>query len=94
MKVRSNSKVNNDFTKLAELKQQRKALDEEIAKMEESIIQYMQSHDTDTLEGTEHSVTYKLIVSHRIDTKELKKHHPKIAEKFTVLSEYMRFSFK
>ena len=94
MKIKKTNKLNEELSRLAELRQQKKELEAEIWCAEQKIIKYMEKNNTDTIEGNEHSVTYKLVVSNRIDTTELKKHHPKIAEKFTVVKEYMRFNFR
>ena len=93
MKLNKRNKIAKEFVKLAELERQKKALEAEIQSTKQSIIDYMDAHGTDILETEEHKATYKLIISHRIDTTALKQKHPKIAEKFTVASEYMRFNF-
>lgn len=44
--------------------------------------------------ATEHIVTWKSIMSYRLDTKKLKKDHPDIYEQYAKPSSYRRFSIK
>ena len=53
----------------------------------------MQERNTDTLTGSEHKASYKVIVSSRIDTTALKKDAPEVAAKYTRTTETRRFTF-
>lgn len=44
--------------------------------------------------GTEHSVKYSKVTSHRLDTKAVKAKYPEVAEACTVASESFRFIVK
>lgn len=55
--------------------------------------QYMSETGVDSLTGTEHKVSYKAVVSSRIDTTALKKDAPEIAAKYTRTTESRRFTF-
>lgn len=53
----------------------------------------MQERNTDTLMGTEHKVSYKAVVSSRIDTTAIKKELPEVAAKYTRTTKSRRFTF-
>lgn len=53
----------------------------------------MQERNTDTLTGTEHKASYKVVVSSRIDTTAIKKELPEVAAKYTRTTEIRRFTF-
>lgn len=53
----------------------------------------MQSQNTEVLQGTEHKVSYKAVISSRIDITALKKDAPEIAAKYTRTTKSRRFTF-
>lgn len=94
MKIRKNSALNKDLARYAELKRAQAQIEDELDEIKARVVTYMNDHNTDTVENTEYTVTYKMVIQNRIDTTELKKHHPKIAAQFTKAIETHRFCFK
>ena len=81
---------------MAELAQYKRLQDEAAAMVEgltDTIKQYMADNRLETLAGTEHKVTYKTVVSSRIDTAALKQALPDIASQYTKTTETKRFTF-
>lgn len=75
----------------------------EYANMSKQIKQYMDDikveilnelGDTTEYIGSEHSVKYSKVVSHRLDTKAIKQKYPDIVTECTVASESFRFVVK
>lgn len=79
---------------LKELLQVKEELEAKIASLQDSIKAEMEEMNTDEIKGEGFTVTWKEVVSHRIDTKALKAKCPKIAERYTVESTYRRFILK
>ena len=94
MKIRTNSTLNAKMKRMIELKAEQKRIDDELNALQADIVKYMDKHDTDTVEGTEHTATYKMVHSSRVDSTKLKKVYPDIAKQFTVESSYKRFTLK
>jgi len=61
--------------------------------LKDEIKTYMVDNNIDTINGTSHKATYKAVTSSRIDTRALKSELPDIANRYTVSSSTMRFSF-
>ena len=55
--------------------------------------QQMEQSGVDTLTGTEHKASYKIVTSSRIDTAALKKEAPEIAAQYTKTTNTKRFTF-
>lgn len=72
-------------------------LGEEVAANIEALKDVLKSHmekcGIDTIAGTEHKVTYKAVISSRIDTAALKKERPDIATAYIRATETKRFTF-
>ena len=93
-KIRKNTKIDKAMERLWELEMQYTALETMITSLEDEIKEYMNKNNLEELEGSEHKVTYKLVVTNRIDTKALKQAEPEIAKQFTVRRETKRFLLK
>lgn len=61
--------------------------------LKDTIKEYMEVNQLETLTGNEHKATYKTVTSSRIDTTALKRNAPDIAEKYTKTTETKRFIF-
>lgn len=61
--------------------------------LKDQLKQIMQEQNTDTLTGTEHKATYKVVTSSRLDTTALKRDLPEIAARYSKSSETKRFIF-
>ena len=87
-------KIDSTMEELAELRAQADAIARRIDSLQNDLIQHMVANDMEILIGTAHKATYKLVISHRMDTTAFKADHPKLADKYTVETESMRFTFK
>lgn len=82
-------------SRIKELRELRRMADEinaEIEMITDGIKAEMQARNTDTLTGIDWKVTWKEVVSSRIDTTALKKAMPEIAAAFTKSSTSRRFN--
>ena len=61
--------------------------------LKDQLKQIMREQNTDTLTGTEHKATYKVVTSSRLDTTALKRELPEIAARYSKSSETKRFTF-
>ena len=61
--------------------------------LKDQLKQIMREQNTDTLTGTEHKATYKVVTSSRLDTTALKRELPEIAARYSKSSETKRLTF-
>lgn len=61
--------------------------------LKDQIKNYMVENGLDTLTGSEHKASYKVVISSRIDTTAIKKELPEVAAKYTRTTETRRFTF-
>lgn len=70
---------------------------EEIAATVDSLKDILKKHmdenGLDSIAGSEHKASYKVVTSNRIDTATLKRDMPEIAAKYTKTTETRRFLF-
>lgn len=82
-------------SRIKELRELRRMADEinaEIETITDGIKAEMQARNTDTLTGTDWKVTWKEVVSSRIDTIALKRALPDVAAAFTKATTSRRFN--
>lgn len=85
--------INAHIQELAKLRAMRSELEELIAHEEQELKQFMSSNELTELIGLEHKVTYKPVITTRVDTTELKRKLPDVAAQFSKTSSSMRFTF-
>lgn len=81
---------------MADLAQYTRIMEEAAATVEglkDQLKQYMQTHEQETIVGSEHKCSWKTVQSSRVDTTALKKDHPDIAAAYTRITESKRFIF-
>lgn len=61
--------------------------------LKDKLKDYMTAEHIDTLTGEEHKATYKEVTSSRVDTKALKKELPDVADRYSITTTTMRFTF-
>ena len=86
--------MNDQETKVAELRELRRMQDElvaEIAATEDSLKAYMTENGTDTLHGPSFKIIWKEVTSSRLDGKALKSAAPMIWEQFAKQTTTRRF---
>lgn len=76
---------------LRELKRLQEELSGEIEAIQDDIKQHMDAAQVDTLSGNDWKVTYKAVISSRLDTAAIKRYHPDITEQFTKTVTTRRF---
>jgi predicted phage-related endonuclease len=84
--------INAHIQELAKLRAMRSELEELIAHEEQELKQFMSSNELTELIGLEHKVTYKPVITTRVDTTELKRKLPEVAAQFMKSSSTMRFT--
>lgn len=84
--------LDNRIKELRELRRMADEINAEIETITDGIKAEMQARNTDTLTGSDWKVTWKEVVSSRIDTTALKKAMPDIAAAFTKASTSRRFT--
>lgn len=85
--------MNERMRELAKLRIMRAELEELIIREEDAIKTFMKENELTELVGLEHKVSYKAVISTRVDTTALKKIMPEIAAQFMRSSSSMRFLF-
>lgn len=65
-----------------------------VENLKNQIKDYMRDHEIDTLQGTEHAATYKLVTSNRFNSKALKTDNPDLYAMYTTPTSSQRFIFK
>lgn len=86
--------INEMDSKIKELRELRRMVDELAAEMEsitDSIKRHMDAEGVDTLNGTDWKVTYKAVTSSRLNTTALKKALPDLTAQFTKTTTARRF---
>lgn len=81
--------------KVKELRELRRMADElagEIEALQDGIKAHMSEQNTDTLTGTDWKITWREVVSSRLDGASLKKELPDIAARYTKASVSRRFN--
>lgn len=81
--------------KIKELRSLRRMADElagEIEALQDGIKAHMSEQNTDTLTGTDWKITWREVVSNRLDGASLKKELPDIAARYTKASVSRRFT--
>ena len=87
----STFELQDKVNEMRELRRMAEELDAEIAAIQDSIKAHMEATGTDELTGADYKITWKPITSTRLDTAELKKALPEIAERFTKTTTTRRF---
>lgn len=80
--------------KVKELRELRRMADElatEIEAIQDEIKGHMTAQDTDTLTGSDWKITWKSVISNRLDSGALKKELPEIAARYTRQTTARRF---
>lgn len=76
---------------LRELRRMAEELATEITSIEDEIKGIMSANEVETLTGADWKITWKTVVSNRLDTTALKKALPDVAAQFTKQAYYRRF---
>ena len=76
---------------LRELRRMQEELAAEITSIEDEIKGVMSANELDALTGADWKITWKTVVSNRLDTTALKKALPDVAAQFTKQASYRRF---
>ena len=76
---------------LRELRRMSEELDAEITAIQDAIKAHMTAANVDELTGSDYKITWKPVVSTRLDTAALKKAEPELCERFTKVTESRRF---
>ena len=87
-------RLNEKMKALAEYIRMKEDIDTMIESIKDELKAHMQAAGLDTLQGVEHSATYKAVTSSRLDGSALKKELPEVAARYTVTSTAYRFNFK
>lgn len=87
----STIELNSKVKELRELRRMADELQQEIDGLTDQIKAVMTERDTDTLTGDDYKITWKAVISSRLDTAALKKALPQVAEQFTKTSTSRRF---
>ena len=85
------NEIISKLTELAELRKMADDLNAEIEAIQNEIKAHMTAEDTDTITAGAFKVTWKTIVSTRLDSTALKKSLPEIAERFMKQTTTRRF---
>lgn len=91
--MKATKTMNQKMSAYAELLMKLEAIQKEADEMKNELKKYMDSKEIDVLIGKEHKITYKMVVTNRIDSKSLKEDMPEIAEKYSKASSTKRFVF-
>lgn len=87
----STMEMNAKIKELRELKRMADELQAEIDAIQDSIKAEMTAQETDTLTGLDWKVTWKAVISNRLDSTALKKELPDIAARFMKQTVSRRF---
>lgn len=85
--------IDSTMKELAEYIRMGEEIADNIDALKDELKRHMRETGVDSLTGTEHKASYKVVVSSRIDTTALKKDAPKIAAKYTRTTKCRRFTF-
>ena len=85
--------INKVFAELAQYNRIAEETSAIIDGLKDSIKQYMQENNVDTINGDEHKATYKPVTTSRIDTTALKKELPEVAARYSKTATVNRFTF-
>ena len=85
--------INETLQAMAEYTRMKEEIDAEIESLKDTLKAYMTEHNTETVAGTEHKVTWKTVKSNRFDSAALKKDAPELYASYTVATESKRFTF-
>ncbi len=83
--------IDNRVKKLADLEEQKKALEEQISSLKAEIQDEMK--ETETLETANYIIRWTSVTSERFDSKSFKNEHAELFSKFVKQTESRRFSF-
>ena len=83
--------IDNRVKKLQEIEAQQKELDAAAKAIRAELENEMTATGTDELNGKDHRVTWREIISERLDTKALKKDMPAICKAYSITSTTRRF---
>lgn len=84
-------KIKNAVKDIRELTRMKEELEAEIQAAQDVIKAEMTAQDVDTLTGGDYKITWKEVVSSRLDTSAIKKALPDIAQQFTKTTTTKRF---
>jgi|GEM_PF-175434 len=87
----SAKEMSNKVQELRELKRMQEELQAEIDAVQDAIKAEMAAQNVDTLTGADYKITWKEVVSSRLDTTALKKALPEVAARFMKQSSAKRF---
>lgn len=82
------------FKKIAEYRNRKAEIEEELEALENEVKAYMSAMDIEELLGSEHKAIYQPITSNRFDTTAFKREHADMAKAYTKTSTTMRFTFR
>ena len=85
--------INDIMKELAQYIRMQEEIAETVEGLKDQIKAYMQENGLETLASDEHKATYKAVSSSRIDTTELKRENPAIAEQYSKTIISNRFTF-
>ena len=88
----SNIEMQSRVNELRELRRMAEELDEEIIAIQDSIKAHMTAQGVDELSGNDFRITWKTVISSRIDTTALKKTLPDVVSRFTKATTTRRFT--
>lgn len=86
-------KINEIMQQLAQYQRMQDETSAIIDGLKDQIKAYMTENNLETLTGDEHKAIYKAIESSRLDTKALKNELPEVANRYTITTSTMRFTF-
>ena len=85
--------IHETMKELAQYIRMQEEISETVEGLKDTIKNYMQENDLETLASDEHKATYKTVSYSRIDTTAFKKAFPSMAEQFTKTTTSTRFTF-
>lgn len=87
----STNEIQKKVDELRELRRMAEELNSEIAALEDSLKAHMNAAGTDELCGQDFKITWKEVVSNRLDSKALKTAAPELWQRFTKTTTTRRF---
>ena len=85
--------INAIMAELAQYTRMAEEIAATVDSLKDVLKQQMEQSGVDTITGTEHKASYKIVTSSRIDTAALKKEAPEIAAQYTKTTNTKRFTF-
>ena len=85
--------INEIMAQLAQYNRMQEETAAIIDGLKDQIKAYMTENSLETLTGDEHKAIYKAVESTRLDAKALRKELPEVADRYTLTTSTMRFTF-